>query len=245
MDSSPINEALTAEKKEVMTARQPEQKREVFTDRSRTNLLRGPEQKLLAFLCEAMPSWVTSDLMTFVGMLGSATVMLGLILAKGNVNYLFLSVLGFGINWFGDSLDGRLAYYRKKPRKWYGFTLDMNMDWFSAIMMGYGFYYYLPSPFDVFSFALVVFYGWTMIMALMKYKIVNVYVIDTAYLGPTEFRLILCAMLVSEVFLPGTAGYFTIAVTGVLFFLNTKDFIRLQKLGNERDAAEKENKKPE
>jgi phosphatidylserine synthase len=44
-----------------------------------------------------------------------------------------MGYFGFAINWFGDSLDGRIAYYRNTPRKWYGFALDCIMDWLSLV----------------------------------------------------------------------------------------------------------------
>jgi phosphatidylglycerophosphate synthase len=68
-------------------------------------------------------------MLTFIGVSGSLIVLSGFILAVYvHKNYLLLGVPGFVINWFGDSLDGRLAYFRKKPRKWYGFTLDLVTD---------------------------------------------------------------------------------------------------------------------
>lgn len=243
MKSFSVDENATATRHAVIKPLQTQTKPHVFTDRTRTNILRGPEQKLLAVLCKAMPSWVTPDLLTFIGMVGSGIVLTSFILAKQNKYFMLLSILGFAVNWFGDSLDGRIAYFRNKPRKWYGFALDMNMDWISSIMMGYGFYYYLPEPFKVFSFALVAFYGWTMIMAQMKYKLADVYVIDSAYLGPTEFRIILCIVLTGSIFLPGMIGYATIFISAVILAICIKDLIALLKLGNERDRLEAEKKK--
>jgi hypothetical protein len=40
-------------------------------DRSRTNLLRGLEQPTLLFLCRIMPKFLTPDLLTAIGMLGT------------------------------------------------------------------------------------------------------------------------------------------------------------------------------
>jgi hypothetical protein len=53
------------------------------------------------------------------------------------------------IQWFGDSLDGRIAYYRNTPRKWYGWLLDMNLDWISTAMMTAAYVIYLhDTPFS-------------------------------------------------------------------------------------------------
>src|SRR5690606_25118278 len=84
-------------------------------DRKRTNLLRGIEQPVLLFLCRIMPRWVSPDMLTGIGLLGSVIVMLGFILAKDNSANLLISVFGFAVQWVGDSLDGRIAVYRNIP----------------------------------------------------------------------------------------------------------------------------------
>ena len=101
----------------------------IRNSRKRTNILKDAEFKLIEYLCRIMPSWVNPDLLTGTGLFGSVITAVGLVLAIGNPYWLILSVLGFVINWFGDSLDGRLAYYRNIPRKWYGWALDLNVDW--------------------------------------------------------------------------------------------------------------------
>ena len=43
-------------------------------DRSRTNLLRGLEQPTLLFLCRIMPKFLTPDLLTAIGMVGTLII---------------------------------------------------------------------------------------------------------------------------------------------------------------------------
>jgi hypothetical protein len=90
-------------------------------DRRRTNILKKPEQRLLAFLVQHIPLWISSDMLTVIGLVGSmitaSSFVLALYVHRG---WLLLGILGFAVNWFGDSLDGRVAYFRNKPRKWYG-----------------------------------------------------------------------------------------------------------------------------
>ena len=78
-----------------------------------------------------MPQWVTPNILTAIGFAGSIMVALGLWYAQSNPLFLFFSVFGFAVQWFGDSLDGRLAYWRNIPRKWYGWALDISVDWIS------------------------------------------------------------------------------------------------------------------
>ena len=117
-------------------------KPKINSSRKRTNILKNVESKTITFLCKVMPNWVTSDILTAIGFLGSIIVAIGLVMAKSEKPWLIVSVLGFAIQWFGDSLDGRLAYYRNTPRKWYGWALDISVDWVSIGIIGFGFYYF-------------------------------------------------------------------------------------------------------
>ncbi len=185
-----------------------------------------------------MPQAIKPDHLTAIGLLGSIIVFLGLVLAVGDKKYLFLSVAGFAVNWFGDSLDGRIAYYRNTPRKWYGWALDINVDWISACIIGLGFYYYFPE-WKIVSFVFVVAYGGSMIVALMRYKISDRYTIDTMFVGPTELRIILCLVMIVEIFREDTLLQFAFAGSLVIMLLNLIDSFKVLKLGDARDKKEK------
>ena len=119
----------------------------ISTDRERTNLLRNPEQKLIAYLVQRIPLWISSNMLSFIGFMGGVIVFLSFVLAAYvDRSLLLIGVLGYLISWFGDSLDGRIAYYRKIPRKWYGFALDITTDWLGIILMGLGFVTVLGVP---------------------------------------------------------------------------------------------------
>lgn len=212
-------------------------------DRERTNILKKWEQQSIAFLVQIIPSWVTSDMLTFTGFLGSVLVFVSFVLARFLApEYMLLGVLGFAISWFGDSLDGRLAYYRHLERKNYGFTLDMTIDWLGIIMIGLGFMVYMDGYFAFIGFCFVVFYGWEMLTTLMRYRLTGKYSIDSGILGPTEVRVILSFILVLEVFVKGSILYFSIIATAVLFVANIIDTKKLLKIADEIDVREKAEK---
>jgi len=213
----------------------------ISTDRIRTNLLKTPEQKTLAFLVQRIPDWVSSDMLTFIGFLGSLTIMLSFILAAYiDRSFLLLGILGFIISWFGDSLDGRIAFYRRKPRKWYGFALDITIDWISIILIGWGYVIYSEGSWEVPGFGFVVLYGWAVINTLMKYKITGEYTIDPGLLGPTEARIILSGVLLSEVFIDNSMVYSISLLCLVLLIVNLIDTLKLLRLANDKDRKEKE-----
>ena len=215
----------------------------ITKDRSRTNLLKRYEQDTLVFLVQRIPSWIKSDMLTLIGFIGSLTVMLSFILATYvNKDYLLLGILGFMINWFGDSLDGRLAYFRNQPRKWYGFSLDLTVDWLTTILIGCGYMIYTDGNWKILGFGFVVLYGWAIITTLLRYKATGKYTIDTGLFGPTEVRIIVSAILVVEVLLKGSIMYSAIFVCAILFLVNIFSTIKLLRLANHIDIEEKENK---
>lgn len=212
----------------------------IATDRQRTNILRAWEQKSIAYLVQKIPSWISSDGLTAIGSFGNMMVAASFVMGAYLSRYwLLLSLLGFFINWFGDSLDGRLAYYRNTPRKWYGFSLDVTVDWIGTILIGLGFTIYTPGVWKYAGFMFVVLYGWEMITAQLRYKIGGQYSIDSGIFGPTEVRLLLAAIITVEVFLPGTIQY--LATVAALFLL-ISNFSETRKLLTLADAQDKKDR---
>ncbi|MDR2424410.1 MAG: CDP-alcohol phosphatidyltransferase [Prevotellaceae bacterium] len=212
-------------------------------DRERTNLLKTPEQRFIVFLLRYIPSWMSSDMLTATGFAGSIVTAVGFVLATHYSRlFLLLGVLGFMINWFGDSLDGRLAYLRNKPRKWYGFSLDFTVDWLTNILIGYGYIVYVGGQWELLGFGFVVLYGWAMMTALLRYKITGKYTIDSGLLGPTEVRVIISMFLILEIFVKSSILYSGALACAILLAVNLKDFVGLLKLADRCDKDEKEAK---
>lgn len=154
-------------------------------------ILLGPlERPALAWLAKRMPGWVTPDLLTALGFFATILTAASYILTFRNPAFLWLASLGIILNWFGDSLDGTLARYRKIERPRYGFFIDHAMDGLGEVivMVGIGL-----SPYVDFRVALIALVGY-MLMANLVY--ITTYVsgefrISYLGLGPTEVRLIL------------------------------------------------------
>lgn len=210
-------------------------------DRSRSNLLRNLEQPTLLFLCKAMPKFLSPDLLTAIGMLGTLIIFAAFYFAHAlnDKIYLLFAVLGFAINWFGDSLDGRIAYYRNIPRKWYGFALDCVMDWISLVFMSAGFFLYIDDFYKIFVFLFACNYGWVVLMAQLKYKITDKYSIDPGPIGPTEVRILLCLVIIAEWYFGNVLIYFSTIGNLVFLIINLVDTYKLLQFGNTRDAEEK------
>ena len=106
--------------------------------RIQTSILNEAEKKALIWLAQRQSKWITSDFLTYMGVLGAVVCALGFILANVNVHYLWLSSLGLVINWYGDSLDGTLARVRNTQRPIYGFFIDHSLDAITICIMCIG-----------------------------------------------------------------------------------------------------------
>lgn len=218
----------------------------IATDRQRTNILREWEQKSIAYLVQKIPSWISSDGLTAIGSFGNLLVAASFVMgAFLNHYWLLLSLLGFAINWFGDSLDGRLAYYRRTPRKWYGFSLDVTVDWIGTILIGLGFSIYAPGIWKYSGFLFVVLYGWEMITAQLRYKIGGHYSIDSGIFGPTEVRILIGAFIIVEVLVPGSIQYLATAACLFILISNFLETKKLLLLADVRDAEDRRMKEKE
>lgn len=216
-----------------------ENTKRIFQDRKRTNILRNSEQELISFLVKKTPVYITSNKLTFIDFIGSLLVFVGFLLATYvNRNYLVLGIAGLAINWLGDSLDGRIAYYRNIPRKWFGFALDIIMDWVATVFIGLGYVVYAKEELEIAAFLFVVLYGWAMIISQLRYKITDKYTIDAGLLGPTEIRIILAVILIAEIIFKDSIQFFVVAMCVALFIINVIDTQKLLKLGDNRDKAE-------
>jgi len=215
----------------------------IFSDRARTNLLRKHEQMAIAWLVQLIPPFITSNILTAIGFFGYVIVSGSFVLsAYFSRAYLLLGLLGFMINWFGDSLDGRLAIYRNRPRKQYGFALDITIDWISIILVGLGYIIYTEGIWELFGYGFVVMYGWEMILALIRFKITGKYSIDSGIMGPTEVRIIIGTIMVAEVLLPGSLVFSACFAVIALFFVNIIDTMKLLRLADDIDKKEKQEK---
>jgi len=155
------------------------------------DILLGPlERPALAWLAEHSPAWLTPDILTSIGVLGSIMSFAGYALSGHNAAWLWFASLGFVLNWYGDSLDGSLARYRKIQRPKFGFYIDHTVDAISEFLtiIGIGL-----SPFlrlDIAAFALIGY----MMMSVHVYVrtcVDGVFKISYSKIGPTEMRAII------------------------------------------------------
>ena len=157
--------------------------------RIQTSVLNGIEKKILVWLAERQPRWMTSDILTFIGTFGAIIIAAGYILSAKNINFLWLSSFGFVVNWYGDSLDGTLARVRKKQRPVYGYYLDHTVDVINEVIMFVGAGLSGLLQFELALFILVVYLMLTVNVSVNAH-LKQEFKLTYAKMGPTEFRII-------------------------------------------------------
>ena len=169
----------------------------------------GPlERPALQYFCKIAPQWATPDTMTGIGIFGAVMIAVGYILSDSNLAFLWLASAGYLVNWYGDSMDGSLARYRKIERPKFGYYVDHIVDMINLfiIIMALGI-----SPLVHFEIAAVAMIGYVMLSAhtFLRTYVDDVFKISFGKLGPTEARAILI-LINTIVFFLGNPKFGTI-----------------------------------
>ncbi|MGM9837789.1 MAG: CDP-alcohol phosphatidyltransferase family protein [Paludibacteraceae bacterium] len=169
--------------------------------RIQTSILNGVEHKACVWMAERMPRWVTSDMLSFVGLIGALVIAAGYMLSNLNINWLWLSSLGFVIHWFGDSMDGNLARVRKTQRPIYGFYLDHTLDVITELIMFAGAGLSNLLRMDIALFVFIAYLMMTLNVTINSH-LKSEFKLTYAKLGPTEFRVIMIIINTLLIYIP-------------------------------------------
>ena len=169
--------------------------------RIQNSILNGAEKKALAWLAERQPKWVVSDMLTLVGIIGALMIGAGFVLCSKNINWLWLSIAGFVVNWYGDSLDGTLARVRNTQRPLYGYYLDHTVDCFNEAFMFLGLGLSYLMRLDIALMILIVYLFLTVNVSVNAH-LKSEFKLTYGKLGPTEFRVIACLLIMCVIIFP-------------------------------------------
>ena len=151
------------------------------------------ERWALPRLAAALPHWVLPDHLTAIGILGATVIAAGYGLSNRNPHWLWLANAGLVVHWFGDSLDGTLARFRKIERPRYGFYLDHLTDAYSTLVIGLGLGF---SPYMLLAvgLAMVIAYLVLSINVYLETHVFGKFRFGYGVMGPTEARIILVGL---------------------------------------------------
>ena len=169
-------------------------RRITFREASRvlSSLLSPLEKRVLLFLSARIPSWINSDHLTGLALAAMLGAGVSFWAAGTRPVYVCLVVLCLAINWFGDSLDGTLARYRKHERPRYGYYVDHMVDMLGMLFLfgGLALSGYM-SP--LIALGLVVAYFMMSIEVYLAAHTLGKFQITYLMMGPTELRIVLSA----------------------------------------------------
>lgn len=187
--------------------------------RIQQNFLAERERTILFWLCGRMPRWVTPDMLTCVGLVGAVMIFVGYTASNYGSAWLFLAILGYAVQWFGDSLDGSLARYRRIERPSYGYFIDHSCDGLTNLLIlgGMGL-----SPFVTMDIAMIALAGYFLlsIHAFLSARVLGELKLSYLAAGPTELRFMLIALTVMMMVLGTAPGVFG-TISGFDVFVGT------------------------
>lgn len=151
------------------------------------------ERRVIDALVKRLPAAVTPDVLTAAGVLGAVVTFVGYAACAYADSFIWIASLGLALHWFGDSLDGSLARYRRIERPRYGFFLDQNIDVLGNLLIAGGL---AASPYIRWESAAVCLIGYHMlsIYALVRAVVEREFHLTVFNSGPTEVRLLIILM---------------------------------------------------
>lgn len=195
--------------------------------RIQTSILNAAEKKVLVRMAEMQPKWVTSDMLTLIGVAGAVVVAAGYILSNADVKWLWLSSFGFFMNWYGDSLDGTLARVRDIQRPVYGFYLDHCVDGvtMTLICVGAGLSKMLLLPL---AMAVLSVYLLLSISVYINAHLKGEFKLTFAGMGPTEFRIVMIVVNTMFIYIAPLRDYYmSVNLFGNLISFGAFDYIAI------------------
>ncbi|WP_150295240.1 CDP-alcohol phosphatidyltransferase family protein [Sphingobium estronivorans] len=191
--------------------------------RIQENWLAAKERRLLNWLCARMPAWVTPDRLTALGMIGAFMIFLGYVGSNLSSSWLLLAIAGYVVQWFGDSMDGSIARFRRIERPSYGYFIDHSCDGLATLLIlaGIGL-----SPFVTMDVAMAALAGYLLlsIHAYLSARVLGEFKLSYLAAGPTELRLMLIGLTLMMMALGSGPGYFGL-LSGFDLFVGTVAFI--------------------
>ncbi len=154
------------------------------------SVLSRAERVALDTLVRRIPAELTPDHLTAVGLVGAIITAGGFFACWWSNWFMLAVVFGLFLNWFGDSLDGTLARYRRIERPHYGYFIDHSADLIAQTLMVVGLGL---SPFFTIPSALLVLSLYLLMSSYTYLRVVTESVHRLSYggMGATEFRILI------------------------------------------------------
>jgi phosphatidylglycerophosphate synthase len=182
-------------------------------NRIQQTVLSRAERHLLNWLCARLPRWITPDVLTSLALVAAAAIFAAYALSNASRYWLWLAVAGYVVHWFGDSLDGSVARFRRIERPRYGYFIDHSCDGIAILLIlgGMGLSPYVRVDVTLFAVAAYLLLA---VNTFLTAKVMGDFPLSHLGAGPTELRLVLIALTITMFaagpdadVLPGFSGF--------------------------------------
>lgn len=208
------------------------------------SFLRTWEIRITEKLCNFVPPFVGTKILTFLSLASSIMILLSYYLAVKMRFFLFFCSFFVITQWIFDCLDGTIGRLRKEGFAGWGFYMDHLFDYFFMSAVIFGFWFLLPHPqvFVLFFLSSSFMVAFFLMHGATKDK---KHIFETSFgrLSPIEFRLLIIFLNIFFYFFEAVMRPF---VCSYLFYFNIILFIMLiaviyscQKRLSAQDIAEK------
>ena len=159
-------------------------------ERTSEFILGNFERKVLPWMAARLPKWVLPDHLTALGLAASTFIAVAYMLSNRDPRWLWAASAALVVQWFGDSLDGNLARFRKITRPRYGYYLDHLTDAYSTLAIGLGLGL---SPYMLLAIGLAIVTAYLIlsINVYLETYVFGEFSFSYGRLGPTEVRVLL------------------------------------------------------
>jgi len=144
-------------------------------------------------LAATLPARILPDHLTALGLVASTGIAISYMFSNRDPVWLWVASGLLVVQWYGDSLDGTLARFRKIERPRYGFYLDHLTDAYSTLAIGIGLGF---SPYMLLSVGLAITIAYLLLSVnvYLETHVFGEFKLGHGILGPTEARVLLVAL---------------------------------------------------
>jgi archaetidylinositol phosphate synthase len=148
------------------------------------------EKRVLVWIAERMPAWVSSDQLTLLGFAAQIATGVCYAVAGRDPRMLLAAIVCLAVNWFGDSLDGTLARVRQQQRPRYGFYVDHILDSLGSVALMGGLAL-SGTMHPVIAIGLLIGFLLLSIQSYLATYTLGEFHLSFWHFGPTELRILL------------------------------------------------------
>ena len=109
-----------------------------------TSPFRNLERSIIEKLCTLAPPFIGTKILTFLGLLSSAGILMSYYLCRRSYCFLFLASFFIIMEWIFDGMDGAIGRARDEGFEKWGYYMDHLFDYFFLASVVFGIYFLFP-----------------------------------------------------------------------------------------------------